>query len=258
MRKGSPSRPVAYFPFTQASGISEMQCELHTPGDPKMLIAEAARLVHQTNPDLPLRKPATQQAQFTETVAEERLLASLSVFFAGLAAFLIAIGLYGTMSYSIARRTMEIGVRMALGAQRREVLRMVLSESAAVAAAGLAIGVPASLAVARTLRSMLYGLGSGDPLSLVVAVAGIAAVALAAAILPARRAASADPFEPCGWSAWRAGNFARSRLVTGTFDDAQSGGSGFQWSVPGYTRRPFTGMSRSPRLTRFRRSRRLD
>ncbi len=186
-------RPVAYFPFTQASGISEMQYELHTPGDPKMLIAEAARLVHQADPDLPLRKPATQQAQFTGTVAEERLLANLSVFFAGLAAFLIAIGLYGTISYSIARRTMEIGVRMALGAQRREVLRMVLSESAAVAAAGLAIGVPASLAVARTLRSMLYGLGAADPLSLIAAVMGIATVALAAAILPARRAASTDP-----------------------------------------------------------------
>ncbi len=186
-------RPVAYFPFTQVTGISEMQYELHTPGDPKMLIPEAAKLVHQADPDLPLQKPMTQQAEFAQTVTQERLLANLSVFFGGLAAFLIAIGIYGTISYSISRRTMEIGVRMALGAQRREVLWMVLSESLSVTAAGLAVGVPASLAVARTLRSMLYGLGSGDPLTLVLALAGIAGVTLAAAIFPARRAASTDP-----------------------------------------------------------------
>jgi predicted permease len=186
-------RPVAYFPFTQVSGISDMQYELHTPGDPKMLISECAKLVHQADPNLPLRKPATQEAEFRQSVAQERLVANLSMFFGGLAAFLIAIGIYGTISYSIGRRTMEIGVRMALGAERREVLWMVLSESLAVAAAGLAVGVPASLAVARTLRSMLYGLGSGDLVTLLLALAGIVAVTLAAAILPARRAASTDP-----------------------------------------------------------------
>ena len=186
-------RPVAYFPFTQVSGISEMQYELHTPGDSGMLIPEAAKLVHQADPDLPLRKPAAQQEEFRQSLTEERLLANLSVFFGGLAAFLVAIGLYGTISFSIGRRSMEIGVRMALGAQRREVLWMVLSESLSVAAAGLAVGVPAALAVARTLRSMLYGLSSGDPLTLVLALAGIATVALAAAIFPARRAASTDP-----------------------------------------------------------------
>jgi ABC-type antimicrobial peptide transport system permease subunit len=88
---------------------------------------------------------------------------------------------------------MEIGVRMALGAQRRGVLWMILSESLSVAAVGLAVGVPASLAVASALRSMLYGLGSGDPLSLILALVGIVVVTLAAAILPARRAASTDP-----------------------------------------------------------------
>ena len=186
-------RPVAYFPFTQVSGISDMQYELHTPGDPKMLIAEAAKLVHQTDPNLPLRKPATQAGEFAHSVAQERLVANLSIFFGVLAAFMIAIGIYGTISYSIGRRTMEIGVRMALGAERREVLWMVLSESLAVAAAGLAVGVPASLAVARSLRSMLYGLGSGDPVMLMLALVGIVAVTLAAAIFPARRAASTDP-----------------------------------------------------------------
>ena len=186
-------RPVAYFPFTQVTGVSEMQYELHTSADPGILIPEVTRLVHQLDPNLPLQQPTTQQAEFARSVTQERLIANLSVFFGGLAAFLIAIGLYGTVSYSVSRRTMEIGVRMALGAQRREVLWMILRESLSVAAVGLAVGVPASLAVARTLRSMLYGLSAGDPVTLMVALVSIAAVTLTAAIVPARRAASTDP-----------------------------------------------------------------
>jgi predicted permease len=186
-------RPMAYFPFTQTRGVLDMQYELHTRGDPRMLIPEAAQVVHEFDPNLPLQKPITQQAQFEETVSQERLVANLSVFFGGLAAFLVAIGLYGTISYGISRRTMEIGVRMALGAQRREVLRMVLLESLSVAAVGLGVGIPASLAVATTLRSMLYGLSSGDPLTILLAFAGITTVTLAAAFPPAHRAASIDP-----------------------------------------------------------------
>src|SRR6201987_1381346 len=185
--------PVAYVPFMQPQGVLEMQYELHTTCDPKMLLKEAARVVHDADPNLPLQKPTTQEAQFAETVSQERLVANLSVFFGGLAAFLVAIGLYGTISYGISRRTMEIGVRMALGAQRREVLRMVLLESFTVAAAGLAVGIAVSLAVATTLRSMLYGLIPSDPLTIVVAFAGITMVTLTAAFFPAHRAASIDP-----------------------------------------------------------------
>src|ERR1700741_1654886 len=184
--------PVAYVPFMQPQGVLEMQYELHTTGDPKMLLKEAASVVHDSDPNLPLQKPTTQEAQFAETVSQERLVANLSVFFGGLAAFLVAIGLYGTISYGISRRTMEIGVRMALGAQRREVLRMVLLESFTVAATGLAVGIPVSLAVATTLRSMLYGLSSSDPLTIVVAFAGITMVTLTAAFFPAHRAASIE------------------------------------------------------------------
>jgi len=186
-------RPMTYVPFTQTRGVLDMQYELHTRGDPRMLIQEAAKMVHEIDPNLPLQKPITQLAQFAETISQERLVANLSVFFGGLAAFLVAIGLYGTISYGISRRTMEIGVRIALGAQRREVLRMVLLESLSVAAVGLGVGIPASLAVATTLRSMLYGLSSGDPLTILVAFAGITMVTLAAAFFPAHRAASIDP-----------------------------------------------------------------
>jgi predicted permease len=186
-------RPMAYVPFAQTRGVLDMQYELHTRGDPRALIAEAAKVVHEVDPNLLLQKPMMQQAQFEETVSQERLVANLSVFFGGLAAFLVAIGLYGTISYGISRRTMEIGVRMALGAQRREVLRMVLLESFSVAAAGLAVGIPVSLAVATTLRSMLYGLSSNDPVTILIAFAGITLVTLVAAFFPAQRAASIDP-----------------------------------------------------------------
>jgi predicted permease len=186
-------RPMAYFPFTQTRGVLDMQYELHTRVDPKILIPDATKVVHEIDPNLPLQKPMTQQAQFAETVSQERLVANLSIFFGGLAAFLVAIGLYGTISYGISRRTREIGVRMALGAQRGEVIRMVLLESFSVAALGLGVGIPAALAVATTLRSMLFGLSSSDPLTILVALVGIAIVTFAAAFFPAHRAASIDP-----------------------------------------------------------------
>ena len=184
---------MAYFPFTQTRGVLDMQYELHTRGDPKMLIPEAAKVVHEIDPNLPLQKPMTQQAQFAETVSQERLIANLSLFFGGLAGFLVAIGLYGTISYGVSQRTMEIGIRMAMGAQRREVHWMVLLESFSVAALGFGIGIPAALAVATTLRSMLYGLSSSDPLTILVALVCISMVTLAAAFFPAHRAASIDP-----------------------------------------------------------------
>jgi len=186
-------RPMAYFPFTQARGVLDMQYELHTRSNPRMLISETAKLVREIDPNLPLQKPMTQQAQFAETVSQERLTANLSLFFGALAGFLVAIGLYGTVSYGISLRTMEIGVRIALGAQRRAVLWMILLEGLSVAALGIGVGIPAALAAATTLRSMLYGLSPSDPLAVLVALAGIAIVTLAAAFFPARRAASLDP-----------------------------------------------------------------
>jgi len=186
-------RPIAYFPFTQAPGIYGMQDELHTPGDPKAILPEAVKAIRAIDPNLPLEKPITQREQFDETIARERLVARLSIAFGALAMFLVLVGLYGTISYSVNRRTSEIGVRIALGGRRSQILAMVVRESAQVALVGIMLGLPVAFAVARMLRSMLFGLSSADPLASVAALVGVTVVALTATILPARRAVTIDP-----------------------------------------------------------------
>ena len=186
-------RPVAYVPFSHASGVSALQYEIHTMGEPKSMLKASSRIVHGFDSNLPLEDPITLREQFDHSISRERLIARLSIAFAGLAMFLVVIGLYGTVSYMVNRRTIEIGLRMALGASRREVLGMVLRESILLALVGIGIGLPIAFAVARTLRSMLFGLSSADPSAWVVALSGIAFVTLAAALLPALRAASIDP-----------------------------------------------------------------
>jgi predicted permease len=186
-------RPMAYLPFTQVPGILSMQYELHASGGAKRILAEAAQVVRGIDPNLPLEKPITQREQFDETISQERLIAILSGFFGALAAFLVAVGLYGTISYSVSRRTMEIGLRMALGAQRKEVLGMVLRESLFLAALGLGLGAPMALGVGLALRSMLFGLSPANLTACLLAFFGIALVTAAASFFPARRAASIDP-----------------------------------------------------------------
>jgi predicted permease len=186
-------RPVAYVPFSQAGGVSALQYEVHTKGEPKSMLKSSSEIVRGFDPNLPLEDPVTLREQFDHSISRERLIARLSIAFAGLAMFLVVIGLYGTVSFMVNRRTSEIGVRLALGASRSEVLGMVLRESIQLALVGIGIGLPIAFAVARTLRSMLFGLSSADPSAWVAAVIGIALVTLTAAVLPARRAASIEP-----------------------------------------------------------------
>jgi predicted permease len=186
-------RPTAYFPYTQISGLEGMSVEFRTAGDASAVLAEARQTLAELDPDLALLDPMTQREQFDESISNERLLARLAMFFGGLAAFLVATGLYGTLAYKMARRTPEIGVRMAIGARRGEILRMVVRDSLAVSLAGVALGIPVAVASARLLRSMLFGLDAADPLTLVGAVAFITLVAIGASLIPARRAASVDP-----------------------------------------------------------------
>jgi predicted permease len=187
------ARPMAYFPYTQISGPATMHIEVRTEGNPTALLTVVRHAVREFGPDLPLLEPMTQQEQFDRSFTDERLSARLGMSFGLLAALLVATGLYGTLSYRVSRRTAEIGVRMALGAQRGQVLWMVLRESLAVSVAGLLLGLPLAVAGARVLRSMLFGLGPGDPLAFAGAVLGLAAVVLAASLIPARRATKVDP-----------------------------------------------------------------
>ena len=185
--------PLAYLPFSHVTGVSAMQYEIHALSDPNAILPEAARIVHAIDPNIPLENPITQREQFEHSISQERLIARLAVAFGVLAMFLVFIGLYGTVSYSVSRRTTEIGVRMALGAPQGEVLAMVLRESAVVALLGLATGIPIAFALAWTLRSMLFGLSFANPIAYIAALTGIAVVTLAATLIPARRAAFIDP-----------------------------------------------------------------
>jgi predicted permease len=192
------ARPMAYFPYGQLAGIdgiATMHFEVRTAGSPMALLPEVRSLVREFGPDVPLLEPTTQQEVFADSFSQQRLMGRMAIFFALLAALLVATGLYGTLAYRVSRRTAEIGVRMALGAQRRQVLWMVLRESLAVAGAGLLLGIPLAIAASRQLRSSLFGLAPSDPWSFAAALGGIVVVTLLASLIPARRAASVDPMK---------------------------------------------------------------
>ncbi|MFY9937602.1 MAG: FtsX-like permease family protein, partial [Silvibacterium sp.] len=187
--------PVAYVPFTQTTGNKQMEFAVRAHGDPSALLPDVRRVLRELDPNLPLERPTTQRAQFEESISTERLVANLSLFFGLLAALLVAVGLYGTLSYRISRRTSEIGVRMALGANRRRILWMVVRESLILGAAGLALGLPLAFLLARALRSLLYGLGPADFVTFAVAFLSVSIITLLASAIPARRAAGVDPMQ---------------------------------------------------------------
>ncbi|HUJ30679.1 MAG TPA: ABC transporter permease [Candidatus Acidoferrum sp.] len=167
--------------------------EVRTAGDPQALIPAIRHVVGEINPNLPLRDVTTESIQIDRLLFQERLVARLSSFFGLLALVLACIGLYGLLSYEVARRTREIGIRMALGAQIGDVLRLVVKQGLALALVGAAVGVGVALAVTRYLTSMLYGVRANDPVTIVAVSLLLALVALAACYIPARRAARVDP-----------------------------------------------------------------
>ena len=170
-----------------------MHFEVRTAGDPAFLIPSLRRAVLEVDSDLALSELKTQSQQIDESLVEERLFAKLSSFFGVLALGLAAIGLYGTMTYSVTRKTNEIGIRVALGARESQILRMVLGEAFALVLIGAALGLPLALATARLVASKLYGLKASDPLTFSLAIGLQLAVATLAAYLPARRASRVDP-----------------------------------------------------------------
>lgn len=193
-------RPTVYGPFNQEPfGLGALHFELRTVGDPLTILPTVRRTVRDLNPNLALSDVKTQTQQIAETLVQERLFARLSGFFSGLAVLLACIGLYGLMAFAVTRRTGEIGIRMALGARRQDILRMIMLETSAMVALGIALGVPAALGATRFIRSMLYGLKPTDPMTFVASALLITLVVALAGYLPARRATKVDPTTALRW-----------------------------------------------------------
>ncbi len=187
------SRPTAYEPFTEADRADLLFFFVSTSRKETDLGPLIRRTVHELDPNLPVFAMESMSVQAEESMYTDRLIAILSAAFGALATLLAAVGLYGVMAYTVARRTAEIGVRIALGATRGDVVGIVLRETALLAGVGLAIGAPAAFVAGRLVESQLFGLKAGDPAVFAGAAAALAGVALLAGFLPARRAARIDP-----------------------------------------------------------------
>ncbi|HXB67025.1 MAG TPA: ABC transporter permease [Candidatus Acidoferrales bacterium] len=186
--------PVAYLPYTQdLDGLGGVWFELRTAGDPLALAGAARQIVGQTSNSIPLTGINTQARQIDQTISQERTFAALCTGFAILALLIACVGLYGTMAYGVARRTSEIGIRMALGAEQRGIIWMVLREVLALAAVGLVIGLAAAWETTHFIAAFLFGAKPNDPLAISLSVAILAAAALAAGYTPAWRASRISP-----------------------------------------------------------------
>ena len=186
-------RPAMYLPAAQLDTWCCLYSIVRTSLDPQSLAASVQRIVSGMDKDIPVTQVRTMRELLFVQLAEPRFAMVLLSTFAGLALVLTVVGLYGVMMYSVSKRTREIGVRMALGAQPMLVLQMVLRDAAMLIIAGIAIGVAATLASTSVLRSMLYGTAARDPVVMTLACVGVALAGLLAAYIPARRAAAVDP-----------------------------------------------------------------
>jgi putative ABC transport system permease protein len=166
---------------------------IRTTRDPLALVPQIRRETLVASGGIPLAEPRRLEDYVGNSIAQQRFLMTLLSVFAGLAVFLGSIGIYGVMSYGVARRTRELGIRSALGAKRADLLGMVVKQGMIMAAIGLAAGLLASVGLTQFLKSMLYGVTPTDPAVLAGVTAMLAVVALTACLIPARRAASIDP-----------------------------------------------------------------
>ena len=187
--------PYAYLPYVQTSRLVHLTFYVRTAGSPGPLAASLREAVRRRDPQLPVDDLKTLSAQIGESLVTERMMMILSVAFAVLAALLAAVGVYGVLSFSVAQRRGEIGVRMALGADPAAVRRLVLSDAGRFLAIGAAIGLPCAYALARGVESILFGVHASDPSVFALGAGLMVVVALAAAWPPARRAARTDALD---------------------------------------------------------------
>jgi predicted permease len=196
--KQEPPRQV-FFPYLQNEWAAQMTAYLRTDISPPEMFRALRGVVGRLSPNLPVYLMKTEERQRDDSLAVELLAASLSGAFGVLAAVLAGIGLYGVMAFVVSRRTREIGIRIALGALTTDVVWLVMREVALLAGAGLMAGMAAALAITRLLSSQLFGIHPNDPATIVLAVAGIAAIAALSGYIPARRATRVDPVAAIRW-----------------------------------------------------------
>jgi predicted permease len=185
--------PAIFLLAVQNANVRRMTFEVRTAGPPTATISAIRATVRQLDPDLPLFEFTTQNAQAESTLAQERLFARLTGFFGLLALLLASIGLYGVMAYSVAQRTREIGVRMALGARKRDVLTLIIRQGMSLVLIGAVAGLIAAFNLTSFVSSQLFGVDARDPLTFLGIALLLAGIALAACWIPARRAAKTDP-----------------------------------------------------------------
>jgi predicted permease len=184
---------VVYTPFMQEDEIGAATMYVRARGNAATVAAAVRQTAQRVDPNLPIFDMKTMTTTLDESLFVERMVAALSVAFGGLATLLAAIGLYGVMSYSVSRRTREIGIRMALGAERSTVVWLVLREVTTMVLVGVALGVPLAFALGRVVQGQLFELSAQDPAALFAAASILGVVAVVAAYLPARRATRVDP-----------------------------------------------------------------
>jgi predicted permease len=184
---------VVYFAYLQDPNPSSLVLYARTAGDSKALFSTLRREANSLDSALPVTGMRTMDDQIDQSLSSQRMMAGISVFFGSLATLLAAIGLYGVMAYMVSRRTREIGIRVALGAGRGNLLGMVMREVVVLTAAGVAIAVPVAIALTGLVRKQLYGVEPADPVSIAVAAVALIAVALLAGYIPAERATRVNP-----------------------------------------------------------------
>lgn len=189
-----PPRMV-FVPLLQTTGQERYagQLIIRSAGDGRIVVANVRRAIAEVDKTLPILDVTTLRERISQSLNQERTVSRLSSLFALLALLLASFGLYGLMAYTVARKTSEIGIRIALGAGRRHVVALVLGQGMRIVATGLVIGLAAALALTRALSTLLFGIGASDPLTYAGVVALLAIVALAANYFPARRASRVDP-----------------------------------------------------------------
>ncbi len=192
MRSAPP--PTAYMPMAPDDQFSpSFSAVVRIDGPAASLAASARKLATELAPGIPAPEVTSMMTIVDESLSSERMMALLSAFFAICALVVTAIGLYGTLAFATARRTAEIGIRMALGARRGQVVRLIFSQNLAVVLAGTVTGLIAALLASRALESFLYGTSTRDPWVVAASILALAVIASAASLLPALRAARIEP-----------------------------------------------------------------